>query len=197
MNIIDLVIILIIGLTTLSGYRKGFVLSLLSLVKLFLSIIIVNGVYPYVMDFLMDSTGIYTSFRNFLHPKIMSLTSGGSLFSAGTITDALISLLVILILYSIINTILNTIILAIDSFFRLPVLNTLNKFTGLVFGLAKGVLFVFLIYLILTPVIVMNPQGTLATKTMESTLAMYFYQPDFIMNYLKNGFINFMDTQFI
>ncbi|MGO1470177.1 MAG: CvpA family protein, partial [Tissierella sp.] len=104
-----------------------------------------------------------------------------------------IRLFIVLIIYSIVNAILIMIIRKIDRFFKLPILNTLNTFAGLVFGLLKGVLIVFIIYTLLTPVIILNKESFIATNTMESALGMYFYNPDFLLNFLKNNYINFMN----
>lgn len=188
MNIIDLIILSIIVLTALSGYHRGFILSFLSLVKIFLSIIIARITYPYVIQFLTQSTNIYNSINNFLYPKITNLINERALFSADSITKLIINLLVMMVIYSIINLILSTIIVSIDRVFKLPVLNTVNKFAGLIFGLVKGVLIIFIIYALLTPVIALNPQSFIASATSASALAEYFYRPEFLTNYLKQNF---------
>ena len=193
MNIIDIIILLIIVLSTLSGYRKGFVLSLFSFLRIFLSVIIARIMYPYVTSFLAQNTNIYNYINNFIYPKIMNLTKGQSLFSPDTITDLIISLFIVLIIYIVVNIVLSIVINIIDSFFKFPVLNALNKFTGFVFGLVKGILIVFIIYALLTPVIVLNSQSFIATSTMNSTLGMYFYRPDFLINFLKNNYLYLMN----
>lgn len=193
MNIIDIIILLIIVLSTLSGYRKGFVLSLFSFLRIFLSVIIARIMYPYVTNFLGQNTNIYNYINNFIYPRIMNLTKGQSLFSPDTITNLIISLFIVFIIYLVVNIVLSIVINIIDNFFKFPVLNALNKFTGFVFGLVKGILIVFIIYALLTPVIVLNSQSFIATSTMNSTLGMYFYRPDFLINFLKNNYLYLMN----
>ncbi|MGO3168775.1 CvpA family protein, partial [Senegalia sp. (in: firmicutes)] len=193
MNIIDIIILVIIGLSTLSGYRKGFILSLFSVLRLFLSIIIARAIYPHVMDFLTQNTNIYNRINNFIYPKIEGLTNGQSLFTANTISDLIISLVIMFVIYLIINLLLSIVIRTIDSFFKLPILNTLNKFSGLIFGIIKGFLIVFIIYALLTPVIALDGQGLIASKTMESMLGKYFYRPGFLIDYLKNNYLYLMN----
>nr|WP_300005014.1 CvpA family protein [Tissierella sp.] len=190
MNIIDVIILIIIALTAFSGYHRGFVLSFLSLVKIFISIIAARFIYPYAIEFLSQSTDIYKSLNTFLYPKISNLISETSLFTADTITGLIINLLVIIVIYSLINMVLSIIIRSIDNVFKLPVLNTINKFAGLLFGLFKGVLIIFIIYALLTPVIALNPQSSLAIATRASVLAQYFYRPEFLTNYLKQSFLD-------
>lgn len=192
MNIIDIIILAIIGLSTLSGYSRGFILSFFGFLRVVLSIIIARLTYPYALNFLTKNTNIYNSVKDFIYPKIIDLTSGQSLLSADLISDLIIKLFVILIIYVLINMILAIIIRSINNLFKRPILNSLNKFSGLVFGLVKGVLLVFLIYALLTPVIVLNDQSFIAKNTMDSALGMYFYRPEFLLDFLKNNYLNLM-----
>lgn len=192
MNVIDIIILVIIALTAFSGYHRGFVLSFLGLVKIFLSIIVTRMIYPYAIEFLTQSTGIYKSLNDFLSPKISNLISETSLFTADTITGLIINLLVIMVIYSLINMVLSIIVRSIDKLFTLPILNTVNKSAGLLFGLLKGALFIFIIYALLTPVIALNPQSPIALLTRNSVLAQYFYRPEFLTNYLKESFLDLM-----
>lgn len=69
----------------------------------------------------------------------------------------------------------------LNQLFQLPVLNEVNKLTGLVFGCVKGVFFAMLLVLIialLSPVI----SGLNLVETLEtSTIAIYFYKYNVIM----------------
>ncbi|OLS01626.1 CvpA family protein [Tissierella creatinophila] len=194
MNIIDLIILAIIGLTALSGYRRGFILSFFSLIRLFFAIIISKALYPYIINFMTQNTSIYNGLNNFLYPKIQALLNGPSLLIADKITYLIIKLFIIIIIYFIVNSILILIIRQIDSFFKLPILNTLNKFSGLIFGFAKGVLLIYIIYALLTPVIMLKPESFISVSTTNSALARYFYKPDFILNYLKDNYLNLINS---
>lgn len=188
MNIIDIIILTVIALHALSGYVRGFVLSFLSLIRIFLSIAIVKLIYTSAIEFLTENTGIYNSLNNFIYPKVIELAKENILFSTSLISDLLSKLVIILFLYFIINIILSIIIRFIDSFFKSPILNRLNKSLGLVFGSAKGILIVFLIYSFLTPVIMLNNQSMLEINTSQSLLAHYFYHPEFLINLLQNNY---------
>lgn len=190
MNIIDITILLIIGLTALSGYYRGLFLSLFSLIRLFLSIVLSRIVYPYVIDFIRQDTDIYNFIASFLSPKIQNLLNSQSPISADAITHLIIKLFVMILIYSLINSILYLIVIKVDRVFKLPILKTLNKFAGLIFGFLKGVLVVFIIYALLTPVIMLNPESLIAVNTGNSLLAEYFYKPEFLLNLLEDNYFN-------
>ena len=58
--------------------------------------------------------------------------------------------------------------------FQLPVLNTLNRGGGLLAGLVRGVLMVWILLIIATPFVAAEPGGTLATALRQSALLQYF-----------------------
>jgi len=194
MNIIDIIIILIIGLSALRGWNRGFILSLFSLLKIFIAIIIARAIYPYLVEFLNEYTGFYPYIKEYIYPKINSFMNNEAIFSADIITNLIISLFIMIFLYFIINIVLSAFIRIIDGFFKVPVLKSFNKFTGFLFGAIKGVLVVLIIYALLTPIIALNGENIITVKTMESTLGIYFYKPDFLLNYLKDNYLYLLNS---
>lgn len=189
MNIIDIIIILIIGLSALRGWNRGFILSLFSFFKIFIAIIIARAIYPYLVEFLNEYTGFYPYIKEYIYPKINSFMNNEAIFSADIITNLIISLFIMIFLYFIINIVLSVFIRIVDGFFKLPVLKSFNKFIGFLFGAIKGILIVFIIYALLTPVIVLNTDSFISVKTHQSILGNLFYNPDVIINYLQSNFL--------
>ncbi len=58
-NILEIIILVVTAAFALSGFRKGFVRKLASMLSLVLSIVLVSAFLPYVTDFLKDSTPVY------------------------------------------------------------------------------------------------------------------------------------------
>lgn len=58
--------------------------------------------------------------------------------------------------------------------FQLPVLNTLNRGGGLLAGLVRGVLMVWILLIVATPFVAAEPGGSLATYLRQSALLQYF-----------------------
>lgn len=59
MNILEIIVIVLTVLFAVTGYRKGFVRKLASLLSLVVSVGLVSVCLPYVTDFLKDSTPVY------------------------------------------------------------------------------------------------------------------------------------------
>ena len=59
MNILEILIIILTVLLALSGFRKGFVRKLASMVSLVLSLVLVSIFLPYITDFLKEKTPVY------------------------------------------------------------------------------------------------------------------------------------------
>lgn len=59
MNILELIVLILLLCMAVSGFRKGFVKKLASMVSLFLSIILVSVSLPYVTEFLKTNTPVY------------------------------------------------------------------------------------------------------------------------------------------
>jgi len=78
MNSIDIFILIILFLTALSGLRKGFVLSIFSIVGFILSLLIAKLYYPVVSRFLINNTGIFTKINTFVSERVLKLTRGTS-----------------------------------------------------------------------------------------------------------------------
>lgn len=59
MNLLEIIVLIVIAGIALSGYRKGFVRKLASMVSFVLSIVLVSVFLPYMTDFLKNSTPVY------------------------------------------------------------------------------------------------------------------------------------------
>ncbi|MCD7737007.1 MAG: CvpA family protein [Lachnospiraceae bacterium] len=59
MNLLEIIIIAAVCLMAISGFRKGFVKKLASMLSLVLSVVLVSAVLPYVTDFIRESTPVY------------------------------------------------------------------------------------------------------------------------------------------
>lgn len=219
MNSIDIFILIILFLTAISGLRKGFVLSIFSIVGFILSLFIAKLYYPVVSRFLISNTGIFTKISTFVSERVLKLTRGTSstqstesildLFKLPTtlkegvisnstgveqsaqnlisdnLTNIVITIISFFIVFIVAKILLNIAVKILDNITRLPGLNEVNKLLGFVIGVTKGIIIVYIIFAILTPVIAMYPDGFIANNTINSKLGYYFYTNNIIIMYLK------------
>lgn len=220
MNIIDIIIVIVLALNALDGLRKGLILSAFNLLGIIISIYISRKYYHIVSKYLINNTNIYNWIYEKVYPKVINMMNDEGLISLDTlmkfiklpeiikngnledidynsahiivesITILLVNIISMISIFIVISIILTITVQVINIFFKLPVLNLFNRGLGLIFGITKGVLIIFIIYAILTPVITLNSDGFIAEKTNESQLGYFFYNNNFIVGYLKdNGYI--------
>lgn len=82
MNLLEIIIIAVIVLLAVSGFRKGFVKKLAAMVSLVLSVVLVSALLPYITEFLKNDTPVYSYIteqcRNVIAEQaVRSMTSGG------------------------------------------------------------------------------------------------------------------------
>jgi membrane protein required for colicin V production len=122
MNFIDLILILIILLFAIQGFRKGLIHEVASLAGLILGIYASFYFAGYLEDYLTDYLNV---------PEKYS-----------TVTAFILIFLLVVIILHLVGKI-------IENLVDLVALGFLNKLTGSVFGLAKGIVLLSLAFLIL------------------------------------------------
>ncbi len=82
MNILEIIIIVLTAIFAVTGYCKGFVMKLASLLSLVISVALVSMCLPYVTDFLKNSTPVYDMIvkqcREVVEDQIASVLDSGS-----------------------------------------------------------------------------------------------------------------------
>lgn len=85
-----------------------------------------------------------------------------------------------LIIYCILVIISNI----IDAIFKLPLLNITNKICGLIAGLVKSVVILYIIFALLTPIISFTQENIITQYVINSKSKTIFYDNNIILNYL-------------
>ena len=79
MNNVDIIIIVVIGFMVVSGYLRGFIKTLFSLLSMVITFVMTYYLYPYVSKFIMDKTNLYKNIsetinKNFDFEKLLEGT---------------------------------------------------------------------------------------------------------------------------
>ena len=186
-----IVILLILLLFIWMGYRRGFIREIVSFFFVFLSLSLAWAINPYINDFLISETPVYSTIQetctDFVQKQSSDLeneTESSSQFidglnlpevlrknieknnntenyaelSVNTLTEYVSGYLARTIvngLYYVLAYILATIgirivVYILNLIAGLPILKTANKLTGGVVGFVKGLVFIWILFLILT-----------------------------------------------
>ncbi len=208
MNWIDYGIIAILLLGVFSGYRKGLLMSVSSIICLIVSILVAKNYYKLVARFLVENTSIeekiagYLSEKAFVQNMLLSPSGESAVFSMnksfGSDLNSFVTVLIINALSVIIIFLAARLLLGIAEGFMagvvsIPGLREVNGLGGAIVGLAKNVIIIMLIFTIITPVSALKPLSLVAEGLEASSLAGYFYKYNFILGWIWSAALDFLN----
>lgn len=186
-----IVILLILILFIWMGYRRGFIREIVSFFFVFLSLSLAWAINPYINDFLISETPVYSTIQetctdfvqkqssdlenemesssqfidglnlpeilrknieknnnteNYAELSVNTLTEYVSGYLARTIVNGLSYVLA----YILATIGIRIVVYILNLIAGLPILKTVNKLTGGLVGFVKGLVFIWILFLILT-----------------------------------------------
>lgn len=198
---VDLIIIAIILLSTFLAYRKGLITLAIQLVAVIISIVLTLVLYKPISNFVVNVTGIDEMIQNAILEEANDIMTNGeeganqiieSVQSnmlpetARAISINIIEGAVILILYIVIRIILKFVTALANLVSKLPILNQFNKLGGVIYGILRGVLIIYIALLLVNLSGEIEPQNQVYTMVQESYIGK-------IMN--ENNILNVLFTK--
>lgn len=171
-------VLVVLGLSALYGYKKGFIHIVLSMVAMLVTTILA-GLLTVPVSAMISSA---TSFDESIHESVSELVASSGVmdvnsisklnlptqieeiiidgasgavegfneYLVSTVSDLILKAITFFVLIIIIYIIVRIVIFMLDFISKLPVINSINKSGGLVVGLLQGLLFVWIACLIVT-----------------------------------------------
>lgn len=161
--VVDLIIVAIILLSTFLAYRKGLITLAIQFVAVIIAIAVTVLLYKPVSNLIVNTTGIDETIQNAILEEandIMTNDKEGANQvveaiqnnmlpeTARTISINIIEGAVILILYILIRIILKFVTALANLVAKLPILNQLNELGGIIYGILRGILIIYVILLL-------------------------------------------------
>ena len=181
--VVDFIIVAIILLSTFLAYRKGLITLAIQLVAVVIAIVLTLLLYKPVSNVIINGTGIDETIQNAILEEandIMTNEEKGANQVVETIqnnmlpeTARAISIniiegTVILVLYIVIRIALKFVTAIANLVSKLPILNQLNQLGGIIYGILRGVLIVYVILLLVNLSGEIEPQNQVYTAVEES-----------------------------
>lgn len=94
--------------------------------------------------------------------------------AAVALTQVVVYFIAFVLVFLVVKNITSLIGKLLHGVFQLPVLSTLNRSGGLLAGLVRGVLMIWILLIIATPFVAANPGGSLEMSLRQSVLLQYF-----------------------
>jgi uncharacterized membrane protein required for colicin V production len=198
----DLCIIIILALGTITGIRRGFVASITSVACVIVSIIAAKTYYTTVSVFLLTNTALKDTIIKFMVDK--KVLQGFNGFMPGNtmttfysdyftqdihtfVSIAVINLISIVGIYLVVRFVLAIVEGYVKSASEMPGLNEINRLGGGAIGFAKTVLVLLLVFAAIIPMSNMLPWEGFRDAVESSILAKYFYSYNFILGWIWNS----------
>ena len=178
--IIDIVLILLILGSIYLGYKKGLVKVAVSLIAFLLSIAITLVLYRPIANFIIDNTdwdekleqtisenlyrstetkNINNTEQNITNNLVKDAENGIIPGAANTIAINILYGITMIGLFVVLRVVLLLINLLSDTIMSLPILKQFNETGGIIYGLLRGLLISYIILMIISLLIGVNPTG--------------------------------------
>jgi len=201
--LIDLVIIGIVILSTYLAYHKGLVKLAIGLCSFAIAIVVTVLLYIPISNLIINTTGIDEAFENAIYEKanevmqsnneqddltsqVVETTKNEMLpETARALAINIVRGGVILVLLIGIRIALRFITVLADFIARLPIIHQVNKAGGIIYGIVRGILLVYVLLLLATVSGKINSNNSINQGIEESVLGKTMYQNNVLNVFFK------------
>ena len=196
----DLIILIVIFLSTIIGYKQGLVKAALKILTFFIAFIITISIYKPVSAVIINKTNIDEKIEQKITARIIPKkveermeVLPNSIIEAGqntvqelakSISEKIISAGVFIVLFFSIKIILKFVTILADLITKLPIIKQFDKTGGIIYGFVKGMLFVLVVFAIIyvaSPLVNIQFINTINSSIIGS----YLYNHNFLIGFIK------------
>ncbi len=200
-TLVDLMIIAVIGLSTFLAYKKGLVNLVIGLFAFVISMVITFILYQPISNLIINVTNLDETIENAIYEKANNLmqenekedeltaniieTTKNEMLpeTARSLAIHIVTGGVIIVLFLTVRIALRFISAFANAVAKLPILDQVNKAGGLLYGIVRGFLILYVFFIILKIPGEMKPSNAINKSVDESYLGKTMYQNN-ILNVL-------------
>lgn len=201
--IVDLVIVAIVVLSTFLAYQKGLVKLAIGLCSFAIAVVVTVVLYMPISNLLINVTGIDEAIENTIYEKanevmkkeqkedeltnqIIETTKNEMLPEAArNLAINIVRGGVIIVLFIGTKIALRFISAIADTIAKLPIIDQLNKTGGMIYGLLRGILVIYVALLILSISGQINPTNAINQSIEQSSLGKTMYHNNLLNVFFK------------
>ena len=185
--VVDLIIIGIIALSVFLAYRKGFISLSVKLFAFIIAIVVTAILYQPVSNLIINVSGIDESIENAILEKTSEImieekdenpeianqlieSAKNEILpqTARTLAVNAVRAIVMIVLFIAVRIGLNFVTALANLIAKLPIIKQLNKAGGIVYGLVRGILIVYVALIVVNFAGTLNPNNTVYEKVNAS-----------------------------
>lgn len=203
--IIDIIIIAIIAISTFLAYKKGLIVLAIKLCAFIIAIVVTFILYNPVSNLVINVTNIDETVQNAILEKTTDLINQEEIANQnetmqnlinqakeGTLPEAsrelaisIVKFGVMIILFLAVRIGLVFVTALANMLAGLPIIKQLNKSGGIVYGLLRGIILVYAIFMIMVIVQKVNPTMNIEENIKETFIAKYMYEHNVLNIFIK------------
>ena len=193
--VVDIIIVLIIVISALLAYRKGLISLSVQLLATIISILIIIVIYKPVSNLIINTTGIDEYIQNGILEKVTdvveqdkennnqiveTIENGMLPETARNLSIDIVQGGVILILYILLRVALRFVTGLVNIVAKVPIIKQINKLGGVLYGIIRGLLLVYVILLFVNLSGNINSNNTVYKSVESSTLGKFMNENNLI-----------------
>lgn len=210
--IVDIIVIAIIALSVFLGYRKGLIALAIQLCAVIIALVATLVLYKPISALIIDNTSLDENIQNTIIEKAQNNNENNSQENttqnnelanrdnidgteesniinimpevAKQISINIINIGVMLILYFGIKIALHFVTALANIVAKIPIIKQLNKLGGVIYGLLRGILLIYVVLLLISFAGQINPENTLHKQINESFITKEMYEHNIINIFL-------------
>ncbi len=201
---LDIIVVALILLSILLGYKKGLVKTAVSLVALIISLVVTIFLYNPIANFVVNVTNIDETIENEIYKKVLTMMEeegnhqqeylGITIKDAdnGMLSSAAEGLAVNIVRYAVfIILLIGTRILirflkSFASFISgMPILSQFNRIGGSIYGLLRGLLITYIVLILVQFVTKIEPENIAYKQVSDSIVTKMMYENNIINVFFK------------
>lgn len=192
--IVDLIIIAIIGVSTFLAYKKGLIKLAIGLCAFVISIIVTFVLYQPISNLIINTTNIDEAIENAIYEKandmmhenedqgelanqVIETTKNAMLpATARNLAVNIVTGGVIIVLFLAIKILLRFVSALADAISKLPIIDQLNQAGGLIYGILRGILIIYVVLLLFNIPGQISPENKVNESIEHSFIGKAMYQ---------------------
>lgn len=207
--LIDIIVVALIALSVFLGYRKGFIELSVKLLAFLIALVITLILYKPISNLIINNTQIDENIQNTILDKVNgnstetenenSKTQENNTKESNIVENVanemkaeilpqaardlsinIINAGIIIILYILIRIALKFVTVIANLVAKLPIIKQINKLGGVIYGLLRGLLLIYVILLIISFVGKVNPENKIHKQIEETNLTKAMYEHNII-----------------
>lgn len=206
--ILDLIIVAIIASNIFICYKKGLVKLAVGLVAVLVAIILSVILYKPVSNLIIKNTGIDKKIENVIIENFSSDTQNGGetkyvgvidylekyandavtktqneivYETAGTMAVKITNIIVLLAIFIIVRAVLVLLTFVSDAITSLPLIKQCNEVGGVIYGIIKAFLIVYIILAIVFLIVLVSGNSTISDMISSSHITKFFYENNLLL----------------